>query len=149
MAPRKSRATGAPSIDAPERPRLPPLFRRAWYRLHQAFRRRIVHLGITPDQFTVMRTLLEGDSHGMTQRELTTAMSSDPNTVASLLHRMEEAQLIVRQPHEQDRRAHRIHLRPNGRVKYAAARAIPVDFHTEVRSGLPDKGREIILRNLT
>src|SRR2546425_1390986 len=85
-------------IDAPERRRLPPLLRRAWYGLNQAFRRRIAHLEITPDQFTVMRTLLEGDPQGLTQRELTHLMTSDPNTVASLLHRMEEAGLIERNP---------------------------------------------------
>src|ERR1051325_4501966 len=92
-------------IDAPERRRLPLLLRRAWYGLNQAFRRRIAHLGITPDQFTVMRTLLENE--GIRQRELTELMSSDPNTVASLLERMEKAGLIERQAHEQDRRGHR------------------------------------------
>src|SRR4029453_16663615 len=77
------------AIDSPERRRLPPLLRRAWYGLNQAFRRRIAHLGITPDQFTVMRILLENDESGITQRELTQFMSSDPNTVASLVERME------------------------------------------------------------
>src|SRR5882724_13150188 len=91
------------AIDSPERRRLPPLLRRAWYGLNQAFRRRIAHLDITPDQFTVMRTLLENE--GIRQRELTELMSSDPNTVASLLERMERAELIERQVHEADRRA--------------------------------------------
>src|SRR5205809_5663687 len=103
-------------IDAPERRRLPLLLRRAWYGLNQAFRRRIAHLGVTPDQFTVMRTLLE--NQGVTQRQLTQLMSSDPNTVASLLERMERAGLIERQTHEKDRRARRLRLRPLGRRKY-------------------------------
>src|SRR5437870_13814992 len=90
-------------IDAPERRRLPLLLRRAWYGLNQAFRRRIAHLGVTPDQFTVMRTLLENE--GITQRELTQLMTSDPNTVASLLERMEKAGLVERPTHEEDRRA--------------------------------------------
>src|SRR5213079_962599 len=90
-------------IDAPERRRLPPLLRRAWYGLNQAFRRRLAHLEITPDQFTVLRTLIEGDPAGLTQRELTHTMTSDPNTVASLLQRMEEAGLVVRKPHEKDK----------------------------------------------
>src|ERR1700730_16464205 len=75
--------------DAPGRRRLPTLLRRCWFNLNQTFRRRIAHTGITPDQFTVMRTLLEGDPKGMTQRELTDLMSSDANTIASLLERME------------------------------------------------------------
>src|SRR5437868_13111970 len=93
-------------IDAPERRRLPLLLRRAWYGLNQAFRRRIAHLGITPDQFTVMRTLLE--HAGLSQRELTQLITSDANTVASLLERMEKAGLVERQAHEKDRRAHRL-----------------------------------------
>ncbi|MEY2407847.1 MAG: MarR family transcriptional regulator, lower aerobic nicotinate degradation pathway regulator [Verrucomicrobiota bacterium] len=145
----KSRPTSALSIDAPMRRRLPPLLRRAWYSLNQAFRRRIAHLGITPDQFTVMRTLLEGDPAGMSQRELTTAMSSDPNTVASILHRMEEANLLVRTAHEADRRVNRIQLRKTGRAKYEAARAIAIALQTEVLALLPATQREGFLRNLT
>src|SRR5256885_13213078 len=94
-----------PPIDSPERRRLPLLLRRAWYGMNQAFRRRIAHLGVTPDQFTVLRTLLEGDARGMNQRELTHTISSDPNTVASLLERMESTGFIKRMAHEKDRRA--------------------------------------------
>src|SRR5439155_7212647 len=104
MAAKRCPTGSEPAIDSPERRRLPLLLRRAWYGLNRAFRRRIAHLGITPDQFTVMRTLLEHE--GITQRELTKLMSSDPNTVASLLARMEQAELLQRQSHEKDRRAH-------------------------------------------
>ncbi len=136
-------------IDAPERRRLPPLLRRAWYGLNQAFRRRIAHLGITPDQFTVMRTLLEGDPLGLTQRELTQMMTSDPNTVASLLQRMEEAGLVKRKPHEKDRRAHRITLLADGREKYSSARAVAIDLQSEVLEVLPESRRESFLEDLT
>lgn len=122
--------------------------RRAWYGLNQAFRRRIAHLGVTPDQFTVMRTLLEGDPKGMTQRQLTVAMSSDPNTVASLLERMGKAGLIERKEHEQDRRAHRIRLLPLGRKKYSEARELAVALQTDILSVLPAQERERFLENL-
>jgi len=133
-------------IDAPERRRLPPLLRRAWYGLNQAFRRRIAHLGITPDQFTVMRTLLE--NQGVSQRQLTQLISSDPNTVASLLERMENAGLLERQAHEKDRRAHRLRLRPLGRRKYEEARQIAVAMQAEVLLALPEEARERFLANL-
>ena len=148
MTARKPRPSSALSIDAPGRRRLPQLLRRAWYSLNQAFRRRIAHLGITPDQYTVMRTLLEGDPQGMTQRELSSAMSSDPNTMASLLRRMEEAGFLVRAPHEQDRRAHRIQLRETGQAKHEIARVIAIALQTEVLSNLPATQREEFLRNL-
>ncbi len=86
-------------IDSPGRRRLPALLRQSWYGLNQVFRRQIAHLHITPDQFTVLRILTEGDSKGLTQRQLSESMSSDPNTVASLLERMESAKLLERTSH--------------------------------------------------
>lgn len=147
-AAKKSRAPSALPIDAPARRRLPPLLRRAWYGLNQAFRRRIAHLEITPDQFTVMRTLLEGDPLGLTQRELTQLMTSDPNTVASLLQRMEESGLVERKAHEKDRRAHRIKLLESGRSKYEAARALAVELQSEVLTVVPAMRREEFLEDL-
>ncbi|HTD66385.1 MAG TPA: MarR family winged helix-turn-helix transcriptional regulator [Candidatus Limnocylindria bacterium] len=135
-------------IDSPNRRRLPLLLRRSWYGLNQAFRRRIAHLLLTPDQFTVLRTLLEGDARGLTQRELARLMSSDPNTVASLLERMEKAGYVERHPHESDRRAHRIKYLPKGKKSYESARAIAVALQGEVLAGLPEGSREEFLQNL-
>jgi DNA-binding MarR family transcriptional regulator len=135
-------------IDAPRRRRLPPLLRRAWYGLNQAFRRRIAHLDITPDQFTVMRTLLEGDPDGLTQRELTQLMSSDPNTVASLLQRMAEAGFVERKPHEKDKRAHRIRLQAAGKRTYETARQVALTLQSEVLVVLPEGKREEFLEHL-
>ena len=138
-----------PPIDAPTRRRLPPLLRRSWYGLNQAFRRRITHLGLTPDQFTVMRSLLEGDPEGMTQRQVTEAMSSDPNTVASLLERMEKAGFLERKRHEKDRRAHRILPLEKGKQTYQQAREVAVALQSEVLSVLPEDQRESFLEVLT
>ncbi len=121
------------------------MLRRAWFSLNQAFRRRLAPVEITPDQFTVMRTLLEAEPDGLTQRALTQRMSSDPNTVASLLSRMEQAGLTRREPHEKDRRAHRIVLLPAGRKKYEAARAVAVALQAEVLEVLPASAREDFL----
>ncbi len=136
-------------IDAPERRRLPPLLRRAWYSLNQAFRRRIAHTGMTPDQFTVVRTLLEGDPEGITQSELTQRMSSDPNTVAALVERMEKAGWIGRLPHETDRRAHRLRVSPAGKRLYAGARDVAIALQTQVLSALPADDREDFLEHLS
>src|SRR5438067_886202 len=137
---------GQSAIDSPERRRLPLLLRRAWYGLNRAFRRRVAHLGLTPDQFTVMRTLLENE--GMTQRELVVAMSSDANTVAALIERMETSNLVKRQQHEKDRRAHRLRLTKIGRSKYTAARSVAITMQAEVLRALPEKSREPFLENL-
>ena len=127
---------------------MPLLLRRAWYGLNQAFRRRIAHTSVTPDQFTVMRTLIEKDPKGITQRDLTTAMSSDPNTVASLLERMEISGYIRRKPHEKDRRAHRIQLLGVGKSKYLEVREIAIGLQSEVLECLPTDRRKSFLEDL-
>lgn len=144
--PKQKSSKSKRSVDAPDRRRLPLLLRRAWYGLNQAFRRRIAHLKLTPDQFTVLRTLKEQD--GISQRELTSLMSSDPNTVASLLERMEKAGLIKRETHEKDRRANRLGLHPKGSAKYEAARQIAVGLQLHILEALPKGDREDFLTNL-
>jgi MarR family transcriptional regulator, transcriptional regulator for hemolysin len=145
---RNSKPARALPIDSPERRRLPVLLRRAWYGLNQAFRRRIAHTGATPDQFTALRCLLEDEEPGLTQSELTARMSSDPNTIASLLERMEGAGWIERRPHERDRRAYRIRLLPAGLRKYEELRDLAVALQTEVLAVLPEAKREELLADL-
>lgn len=137
-----------PPLDSPDRRRLPPLLRCAWYSLNRAFRRRIAHLGLTPDQFTALRTLLEGAETGLTQTALGRTMSSDPNTIASLVERMEAGGLIERRPDEADRRARRLRATPHGRRRYAAAREIAVALQAEVLAALPEARRELFLADL-
>jgi MarR family transcriptional regulator, transcriptional regulator for hemolysin len=135
-----------PPVDSPKRRRLPPLLRQAWYGLNQALRRRLAHLDLTPDQFTVMRTLLE--QHGITQRRLASLISSDPNTVASLVNRMEKAGLLERETHEQDRRANRLGVSKRGKAKYEQAREIAVALQGEVLGALAESAHEGFLAQL-
>lgn len=135
-------------IDDPNRRRMPLLLRRAWYGLNQAFRRRIAHLKITPDQFTVLRTLVETDPKGLSQREIAEIISSDPNTIASLLERMESNGLIQRSEHETDRRAHRIRILAHGRKTYKTARSIALELQTEILGSLPEPERESFFEQL-
>ncbi len=124
------------------------LLRRAWYGLNQAFRQRITHLEITPDQFSILRWLSEGDPRGMTQRAITDLMASDPNTITSTLARMEKSGLIAREPHERDRRAHRVKIQPAGRRAFEKAREIAMDLQEQVLSILPAERREAFLMEL-
>ncbi len=145
--PRQKSSASLP-IDSPNRRRLPILLRRAWYGLNQTFRRRIAHLGVTPDQFTAMRTILEGGEGGLLQSDLTRRMASDPNTIASLLERMAKAGLIERRVDEKDRRAYRISLKASAMEKYEAARTIAVALQTELLGHLPESDREHFLETL-
>ncbi|MDB6148691.1 MAG: MarR family transcriptional regulator [Chthoniobacter sp.] len=135
-------------LAAPPQKRLPVLLRRAWFALNQAFRQRIAHLDITPDQFSILRWLSEGDPQGLTQRAITDLMASDPNTITSTLSRMEAAGLIARQPHELDRRAHRVTLNPAGRRAFEKARKVAMQLQEQVLSGLPLSRRQRFLEEL-
>lgn len=85
---------------------------------------------------------------GMTQRDLTEAMSSDPNTVASLLERMETAGWVSRRRHESDRRAYRIRLLASGQSQYEEVRSLAIDLQAEVLAVLPEAHREQFLIQL-
>lgn len=128
--------------------RLPVLMRRAWYGLNQAFRQRVAHLGLTPDQFSILRWLSEGDPQGLTQRAITDLMASDPNTITSTLSRMEKNGLIVRQPHERDRRAHRVKMLPAGWKTFTKARKVAMDLQNQVLAALPTEDRSKFLEDL-
>lgn len=126
--------------------RLPILLRRAWFGLNQTFRRRIADAGLTPGQFTALRTLIErGD---LSQRELTEVMSSDANTIASLLSRMVKLGWVKRETHERDRRANRLHVTAAGRKKFEIARPIAVELQSQILAALPPEEHEQFLTAL-
>jgi DNA-binding MarR family transcriptional regulator len=132
----------------PEPRRLPPLLRRAWYSLNQTFRKRVAHLDITPDQYSVLRWLQEGDPRGLTQQALTELMASDPNTITSIVYRMEKAGLISRHPHESDRRARRVRLERKGSEVFQTALGLAKELQEQVLESLPVSRRETFLRDL-
>ena len=128
--------------------RLPPLMRRCWYSLNQAFRRRIAHLNITPNHYTILRWLSEYPD-GLTQREIATLMASDANTITAILTRMEQQKLIARHPHRSDGRARLITLEPNGKDLLAQAHPLAVKLQEEILSALPEEIRDEFLENLS
>ena len=127
---------------------MPILLRHAWYSLNQTFRRRIAHTGATPDQYTALRTLYEHSGRGLTQSQLTELIASDPNTVAALVERMEQAGWVAREPHERDRRANRIRLLPSGERKFRQLRKIALALQQEILGDWPESRREEFLANL-
>jgi DNA-binding MarR family transcriptional regulator len=136
------------AVDSPQRRRLPPLLRRAWFSMNQTFRRLCAKTGITPDQFTVLRTLHEHEPAGLTQRELAEIMTSDANTIAALLTRMEESGLVGRGMDPTDRRANQIFMKPAGRRKYAQTRLLATELQTLIPTSLPTQRREVFLEEL-
>lgn len=71
---------------------------------------------MTAEQYVLLALLCTED--GISQNELTARASSDPNTVRAMLVLMEGKGLLVRKPHESDRRARRVLITATGRRKY-------------------------------
>ncbi len=135
-------------IDDPDRRRLPPLLRQAWFSLNQAFRRRLSGEGITPDQFTALRWIRERDGERITQKDLADLMSSDPNTITSLVGRMESAGLISRKICRRDRRAKDLHITNLGRETFKRARQLAVELQMEILADLTEEEASCFLKLL-
>lgn len=128
--------------------RLPPLLRKAWFGLNQAFRQRISPVGLTPDQFSVLRWISESPDGILTQTEITAAMASDPNTIASLVRRMEQSGLITRSQHARDGRAKAVTLTQKGQQSLQTASEVAVALQKSVLSCLPASRRSTFLADL-
>ena len=76
-------------------------------------RRGAARTGVTADQFVVLAALSEEDA--LTQSELVSRTSSDPNTVRAMLVLLERRGLIKRRPHPSDGRARSVALTQRGR----------------------------------
>ncbi|XAM00185.1 MarR family winged helix-turn-helix transcriptional regulator [Phycisphaeraceae bacterium D3-23] len=137
-----------PPIDDPGRRRLPPLLRRCWYGLNQAFRKRLATHGLTPNQFTVLRWLEEAGRGGMRQSEICSLMASDPNTIAALVERMRSDGLLRRKTDPRDRRARLVSVTPKGRRAYARSRPVAMELQQQVLSAIPSGERERFLKQL-
>jgi len=146
--PRPRARTGVVPVDRQAQRRLPLLLRRAWFGLNQTFRRLSTRKGLTPDQFTVLRTMGEHEPRALTQHELAELMTSDPNTIASLLARMEAGGMIRRQPDARDRRARRLQLTALGRRQFEHARPLALELQQRVLAALPSVRRQRFLRDL-
>lgn len=75
-------------------------------------------------------------------------MSSDPNTIASLVERMETAGLLTRETDASDRRARRLRLTATGRSRFRAAFDVAISLQDEVLGAFTGEEREQFLETL-
>jgi DNA-binding MarR family transcriptional regulator len=69
--------------------------------------------GVTADQFVLLTVVAR--EPGITQTSIVERTSSDPNTVAAVLGRLEQRRLVRREAHALDRRVRRVFLTAEGR----------------------------------
>ena len=94
-------------------------------RLNYTLMRRLADLDLTPDQYIALRWLTEATekgSRGLSQKNLCELMTSDPNTIAAMMRRMEKASLVQRAKNPEDRRKLVVSPTPQGIGLFAKAK---------------------------
>ncbi len=120
-------------------------------KLNYTLMRRLADLSLTPDQYIVLRWLSEASGsglQGLSQKELCELMTSDPNTIAAMMLRMEKACLIRRIPDPSDRRRRIVSETDAGKKKFARARTRALALEGEALKGLSSLEREHLLEAL-
>ena len=93
---------------------LPPLLRECWNRLNSTFMKKVKKVGLTPDQYIVLRWIHELPTGTVSQSKLASLMSTDANNIAGLIKRMSGLRLIDRKKDPLDKRQNLISTTDNG-----------------------------------
>jgi DNA-binding MarR family transcriptional regulator len=97
------------------------LLRKAYLSFHRRANAWMLDHGVTADQFVLLTVVAR--EPGITQITIVERTSSDPNTVAAILRRLEQRRLVRREAHARDRRARCVFLTAEGqRVQRRAAK---------------------------
>jgi DNA-binding MarR family transcriptional regulator len=95
--------------------------RKAYLSFHRRANSWMLDHGVTADQFVLLTVVAR--EPGITQITIVERTGSDPNTVAAVLRRLEQRQLVRREAHVRDRGARCVYLTAEGkRVQQRAAR---------------------------
>mgnify|MGYP001158867279 FL=1 len=122
--------------------RLPPLLRNCWIKLNSAFQKRLQPLGITPDQYIVLRWLYEKQSFQINQSDLAKLMFTDANNISDLTLRMEKANLIRRSISGSDKRQKVLQLTKLGESKFHESKPIAKSLESKVLAALNPSEKE-------
>lgn len=125
--------------------RFPLLMRSAWFGLNQCFRIRLKPIGLTPDQFTVLRWLYEKKGECIRPSDLAQLMSSDNNTITSIINRMETNGWVKRSPHIHDQRAKQLIIQEAGEALYFKGQAAAHTLEDEIMKSLSEAERLMYL----
>jgi DNA-binding MarR family transcriptional regulator len=89
------------------------LLRKAYLSFHRRANSWMLEHGVTADQFVLLTVVAR--EPGITQISIVERTSSDPNTVAAVLRRLEQRRLVRREAHGRDRRLRCVFLTTEGR----------------------------------
>lgn len=128
---------------------LPPLLRSCWIKLNATFQNRLAKVGLTPDQYTVLRWLHELVQDTVSQKDLKRLMFTDANNIAALVKRMETSGLIKRFQHPSDMRKKILATTPKGKILYYRGKAIAENVEQTLLNGFSPEEKDEFIRVLT
>ena len=100
-------------------------------------------LDLTSVQFAALDTI--AGQPGIDQATLAATISFDRATIGGVIDRLEQKGLVQRVVSEQDRRARRLHLTPDGAQLLAASRPVVEALQAEILAPLSDTERATFL----
>lgn len=129
---------------------LSPLYARPGFlirRLHQIhtalFQVETESFGITPVQYSVMTTLVDGQARD--QQTVALEVGLERSNVADVILRLESRGLVRRSPCPQDRRMKMVSLTPRGRRLVTRMQPAVERAHERTIAALPEPARKIFL----
>jgi len=127
----------------------PSALRECWIKLNTTFAKKLQKVGITPDQYSVLRWIYESiEKNQLCQKDLTELMFTDPNNIASLVKRMERANLIYRKDDSKDKRKKILFSTKLGEQKRKEAKKVAEILETQTLKSFSPKEKKIFLETL-
>ena len=122
-------------------------FMRAKAEAHRVVHRELRERGLSGAQFSLLRLLAESGSKGAKLNEISHRLWVTGGNVTGLVDRLEEAGLLARMPHPDDRRITLAMLTPAGRELFEQIHPAPHARVEQLMSGLTEE-EQIVLADL-
>jgi DNA-binding MarR family transcriptional regulator len=100
-------------------------------------------VGIDPREFLLMRFVAA--SEGQSQHALAERLGVPPSRMVALVDRLEDAGLVERRSHPDDRRVRGLHLTRKGGGVLERAAKVAIDYETRLCAGINREEREQLI----
>ena len=120
--------------------------RRASMVLSDSFVHQLAPLNLRPVPFTLLSLI--GANPGITSTQLCALLDIQSSNLVGLVKQLQDRDLITRQPHPEDGRAHGLHLTPGGRTLLKQASAMAAQADRQATAALSDSEVKKLLQLL-
>lgn len=126
----------------------PPSLRACWIKLNGEFQKRLLPIGLTPDQYTALRWLNESKEDAICQKDLAKLMFTDPNNISGLVKRMESTGMLCRKKSNHDKRIKLLEITHKGKNLLSLATPVAKRLENETLIKLNTKEKKQLISSL-